>query len=353
MNEQHTGEGSYADPAGLHEGRYFDRRWTDQVVTGGDATPAGSPAGGAGEQLRPGPDHTGQWAGARHRLPGALRGDTVGALIEGARVSQGRRAMRRPTLLVLLPAALVLAACGGGTKGHGAVAHSGGNIAAFCADYIAATQAYQDTQGDVTDPAFPQFLSLLSKAQAEAPAAVAAPVSAMLRVARDAQKTNSSGDLTAYSTTVSAWGDTHCPQVGASSSPAATDTPTDSPTPAVQDSGQGGPPSGASDAPAGFCADSGTVTQEISDLNDRSVGGDTDPPSTADWQAAATAVRSLAAEAPATDSSGRSKTRDDITTLAGEVEDVVAHGYDGRAARYLNLAGDVSLVEIDAGMLSC
>jgi hypothetical protein len=265
--------------------------------------------------------------------------------------------MRRPTLLVLLPAALVLAACGGGTQGHGAVAHSGGNVAAFCADYIAATQAYQDTQGDVTDPSFPQFLSLLTKAQAEAPAAVAAPMSAMLRVARTAQQTNISGDLTAYSATVSAWGDTHCPQVGASSSPAATDSPTDSPTdsitPAVQDSGQGGSPSGASGAPAGFCADSGTVTQEISDLNDRATGDGSDAPSTAEWQAAATAVRNLVAEAPSPDSRGSSQTRDDITRLAGEVEDVVAHGYDGRAARYLELAGDVSLVEVDAGMLTC
>lgn len=52
MNEQRAGAGSYADPAGMHEWRYFDGQWTDQVVTRGVPSPqvlpvastAGSPA---------------------------------------------------------------------------------------------------------------------------------------------------------------------------------------------------------------------------------------------------------------------------------------------------------------------
>lgn len=272
--------------------------------------------------------------------------------------------MRRSTLLVLPAAVLVLAACGGGgTNGHPGVAASRsgssaastnpgpGNVAAFCADYTAADQAYQDSLGDVTDPAFTQYVSLLTKAQAEAPPDIAAPVSALLRVARAAQQTKTQGEVNVDLTPIADWANANCTMGGASSPPNATDLPMDSGTPAGQDSGQVGSPSASSDALARFCADVWTVTINIGTMNNDAIEGGSATPSTSDWQAAATAAHNLAAEAPATDV-GSSTASGDATAMAGDIDDIVSNGF-GTSDGGANLETDNGLVQADATRLGC
>jgi hypothetical protein len=119
---------------------------------------------------------------------------------------------------------VALAGCGGGgSKGNASGAPATASVANFCRDYTAAAYAYQQTSGDVSDPNFAQFVSRLTTAQAEAPAAVKSDVTGMLNEAKKITAESSSahsvtGDLTAASSRVSDWGASHCSNNGAGGS---------------------------------------------------------------------------------------------------------------------------------------
>ncbi len=119
-------------------------------------------------------------------------------------------------------AGLLLAACGGNSHkaatssigGGGITANATVSVAHFCRDYTAADDAYQQTLGDVTDPQFAVFLSSLTQAQAEAPAAVKGDVTTMLNEAKRAKSGANGIDLSAPSARVSAWADSNCSAYG-------------------------------------------------------------------------------------------------------------------------------------------
>jgi hypothetical protein len=129
------------------------------------------------------------------------------------------RVQRVSIAIVSASALFALGACsGGGGKGHLAVgqesarggASTGGNSAQFCRDYAAAADAYTETMGDVTDPSFDQFMTLLAKAKAEAPPAVAAPVADMYSTAVRIQRNNGTADLSSDSLAVTDWANANC-----------------------------------------------------------------------------------------------------------------------------------------------
>ena len=113
------------------------------------------------------------------------------------------------------------AACGGGAANSAAQSQAkpASDTAQFCQDYAAAAESYQETTGDVADPAFKDFLTQLGKAKSEAPAAIASPVARMYNLAQQVQHSNGSIDLTSLSTTVSNWADSNCNLGGSSPTP--------------------------------------------------------------------------------------------------------------------------------------
>jgi len=124
---------------------------------------------------------------------------------------------------IAVAAALSLSACGRQRSGPQASASSSGasygsaktsvsgsaaavNVKKFCADYIGAVNLLQY---NITDPT---AISDLRKAQAEAPPAVKGAVTRMLNavVAVKNSKTPKAADVTAESTQISNWGNSHC-----------------------------------------------------------------------------------------------------------------------------------------------
>jgi hypothetical protein len=84
------------------------------------------------------------------------------------------------------------------------------NTKAFCKNYIAAAKSFQLSFGDVEDPSFAKFVTLLQKAQADAPPAVKGQVSSMLNTARKVKADGGNADLTTPSKKVAQWATTHC-----------------------------------------------------------------------------------------------------------------------------------------------
>lgn len=118
---------------------------------------------------------------------------------------------------VLAIGVLALGACGRSGAGSKASSGSSGNAALsgstaavnvkkFCTDYIDAVTVLQ--YGAIT----PTSISDLRRAQAEAPPAVKDDVTKMLNtvVAANNAKTKKEFDVTAESTRISKWGNSHC-----------------------------------------------------------------------------------------------------------------------------------------------
>jgi len=265
---------------------------------------------------------------------------------------------RWSALSVLTLAMFALAACSG-AKGHGSVMRVGrssdntpgaADAAAFCRDYAAAAYAYEQSFGDTTDPSFDQFLSLLAKAKAEAPAAVASPVATMYAVAVRVQQSNGTGDLTAESKVVSDWADTNCSSAtqGAGATPAdATSTPSGAASTTASDaSGDNG---SATPDLAGFCSVVWDVTQKLATLDTRAIGRGLDGPvpATSDWQQARSAVRDLTERAPST-----LTIQQDVNAIGTDLDDIIANGPDNSNGG-ANLSQDIAAVQTDVSSLGC
>jgi hypothetical protein len=107
----------------------------------------------------------------------------------------------------ILGTSLLFGALGGAT---GSAAVPAANTKTFCKNYIAAAKSFQLSFGDVEDPAFAKFVTLLQKAQADAPAAVKGEVNTMLNTAKKIKTDGGSADLTTPSKKVAQWATTHC-----------------------------------------------------------------------------------------------------------------------------------------------
>src|SRR5215470_3251807 len=257
---------------------------------------------------------------------------------------------RWSALSVLTLAMFALAACSG-AKGHGSATGVGpssdntpaaADAAAFCRDYAAAAYAYEQSFGDTTDPSFDQFLSLLAKAKAEAPPAVASPVATMYAVAVRVQHSNGTGDLTAESKVVSDWADTNCSgatQGGATPSDTASTTASD----ASGDNGSAAPEL------AGFCSVVWDVTQNLATLDTSAIarGLDGPVPTISDWQQARSAVRDLTERAPST-----LTIQQDVNAIGTDLDDIIANGHDNSNGG-ANLSQDIGAVQTDASSLGC
>jgi hypothetical protein len=262
---------------------------------------------------------------------------------------------------VLAFAMIALAACGAGGKGHGSAARGAAaaapskndaaavaDVAQFCQDYSAAADAYSKTLGDVTDPSFDQFLTLLAKAKAEAPPAVQSRVAKMYTIAVAVKASNGTGDLTSESQVVSDWADTNCsgpsPESAAASS-----------RPASSGGSDGSDPTGSATAdPAGFCSLAADVLDNLSTLETRGVaaGVDGNPtPTASDWQSANSAVHALAAQASLAQG-GTLTVQEDVNAIGTDLDDIIAKGFDNSNGG-ANLAQDLGAVQTDAGSLGC
>jgi hypothetical protein len=215
-------------------------------------------------------------------------------------------------------------------------------VANFCQDYLAAADAYQQTSGDVTDPNFATFLSSLTKAQAEAPAAVKGDVTTMLNEAKKVQAQSSSAqnvqaDLTAPSTRVTNWGDSHCPNSAASSGNSDSGSaaaPTTAPAATTPDNST---PSAASSASspsvAAFCSDAGNIVTELGNLGQSAAENDgtSAAPSNSDWQKADADVHKLDSQSPSVIlNHGSSSFTPEylVSQLANDVDMIVSDGWD-------------------------
>jgi hypothetical protein len=269
---------------------------------------------------------------------------------------------RWSALTVLTVAIFAMAACSGGT-GHGSATRVGrlsdnppaaADVAAFCRDYAAAAYAYQESFGDTSDPSFDQFLSLLAKAKAEAPPAVASQVATMYAVAVRVQNSNGTGDLTTESKVVSDWADTNCSDAtqGAGATPSdATSSPSGAASTTTSDaSGDSG---SATPDIAGFCSVVWDVTENLATLDTNAIGGGLDGPvpTASNWQQAKSAVGDLAERAPLT-RVGTFTVQQDVNTIATDLDDIIANGHDNSNGG-ANLQQDIGTVQADAIRLNC
>ena len=260
-----------------------------------------------------------------------------------------RRIRQCSVFAVLAFPMIVLAACSAGGSGHGSAVRSATgtatatDVAQFCHDYSAAVAAYSESVGDVTDPSFDQFLTLLAKAKAEAPAAVESPVAKMYTIAVAVKQSNGTGDLTSESQVVSDWADTNCTGLESGSGSA--------PTPGGSD-GSDSTGSVTADS-AGFCSLALDVLDNINTLETRAVGGgiDGNTPTVTDWQSANSAVHDLAARAPLAQG-GTLTVQQDVNALGSDLDDIIANGFDNSNGG-ANLAQDLGAVQVDAGSLGC
>lgn len=263
-----------------------------------------------------------------------------------------RRIRQWSALTVVAFAMVVLAACSAGGKGHSSAVRSATGSAAaadaaqFCEDYSAAVAAYSESVGDVTDPSFDQFLTLLAKAKAEAPPAVEPPVAKMYSIAAAVKQSNGTGDLTSESQVVSDWADTNCagPSAGSASASA--------PPPASSDGSAATGPATAD--PAGFCSLALDVIDNLNTLETRAVGGGIDgnpTPTVTDWQSASSAVHALAARAPLAQGGSRT-VQQDVNAIGTDLGDIIANGFDNSNGG-ADLAQDLGAVQVDAGSLGC
>jgi hypothetical protein len=265
------------------------------------------------------------------------------------------RQIRRWSAFTLLSFTMIaLAACSAGGNGHGSARTSTNNAAArtdvaqFCQDYSAAVDAYSMTMGDVTDPSFDQFLTLLAKAKAEAPPAVESQVASMYTIAVAVKESNGTGDLTSESKVVSDWADANC--FGPSPEPAAGSSSAASPG-----GSDGSDATGSTTAdPAGFCSLAWEVIDNLNTLESRDVAGGIDgqpTPTVTDWQSANSAVHNLAARAALTQG-GTLSVQADVNAVGGDLDDIIANGFDNSNGG-ANLAQDLGVVQTDAGSLGC
>jgi hypothetical protein len=268
---------------------------------------------------------------------------------------------RWSALGVLTLAMFALAACSGG-NGHGSATPVGrasdntpaANAAAFCRDYAAASYAYQESVGDTTDPSFNQFLSLLAKAKAEAPPAIASQVATMYAVAVRVQQSNGTGDVTAESKAVSDWADTNCSgstqQTEATPSYATSPSSDASSTTVTDASGDNG--SATTDL-AGFCSVVWDVTEKLTTLDTSAIGRGLDGrvPTTSDWEQARSALSDLSEKAPQTQGSTLT-VQQDVNAIATDVDDIIANGHDNSNGG-ANLSQDIAAVQTDASSLGC
>jgi len=185
--------GWHPDPVGGHELRYWDGAiWTDHVSDDGVETTG---------PLDQSPSLSGQEA---HTATNTNVGGT------GKRPFYLNKAWWLAGVAVV--AVLVIVAATRGGSDHAATATVPGgatavNVAAFCRDYITVVQDYQATSTVEGDD-----LTLLAKAQAEAPDAVKKDVTAMLTAAVTAAKATSPTfvDLSTPSQRVSTWANSNC-----------------------------------------------------------------------------------------------------------------------------------------------
>lgn len=262
-----------------------------------------------------------------------------------------RRIRQWSVVAVLAFPMIVLAACSaGGTRHASAVRSATGtataaDVAQFCQDYSAAVTAYSESVGDVTDPSFDQFLTLLAKAKAEAPPAVESPVATMYKIAVAVKQSNGTGDLTSESRVVSDWADTNC--TGLSAGSASGSAPS-----AGGSDGSAATGSATADS-AGFCSLALDVLDNINTLETRAIGGgiDGNPPTVTDWQSANSAVHDLAARAPLAQG-GTLTVQQDVNALGSDLDDIIANGFDNSNGG-ANLAQDLGAVQVDTGSLGC
>lgn len=234
-------------------------------------------------------------------------------------------------------AGLLLAACGGNSHkaaissigGGGITANATVSVAHFCRDYTAADDAYQQTLGDVTDPQFAVFLSSLTQAQAEAPAAVKGDVTTMLNEAKRAKSGANGIDLSAPSARVSAWADSNCSAYGSYGNTS------NSTGPDTSSNASSAAPAGAGSSST-FCSDAPSATYAVAGLETQVSSLDSSSPSTSDWQTAETSVKRLLSEAPSTTlpdgwdgpASSSVSVQQLVNTLADDLDSIVNNGYD-------------------------
>jgi hypothetical protein len=278
------------------------------------------------------------------------------------RLHAALRQIRRWSAFTAIAFAMIaLAACSAGGKGHGSAARSlagaatstndaaaVGDVAQFCQDYSAAVDAYYKNLGDVTDPSFDQFLTLLAKAKAEAPPAVQSQVATMYTIAVAVKESNGTGDLTSESQVVSDWADTNCS--GPSPKPAAASS-----RPASPGGSDGSDATGSATAdPAGFCSLAWDVIDNLNTLETRGVAGGVDgnpTPTASDWQSANSAVHDLAARASLAQG-GTLTVQEDVNAIGTDLDDIIANGFDNSNGG-ANLAQDLGAVQTDASSLGC
>jgi hypothetical protein len=264
-----------------------------------------------------------------------------------------RRIRQWSAFTVVAFAMIVLAACSAGGKGHGSAVRSAtgaaastNDVAQFCQDYSAAVVAYSKSVGDVTDPSFDQFLTLLAKAKTEAPPAVESQVATMYNIAVAVKQSNGTGDLTSESQVVSDWADTNCagPSAGSASGSASSPGGSD---------GSDATGSATTDS-AGFCSLALNVIDNLSTLETRAIGGGIDgnpTPTVTDWQSASSAVHDLAARAPLAQG-GTLTVQQDVNAIGSDLDDIIANGFDNSNGG-ADLAQDLGAVQVDAGSLGC
>lgn len=257
-----------------------------------------------------------------------------------------RRIRQWSAFAVLAFPMIVLAACSAGGTGHGSAVRSttgAADVAQFCQDYSAAVAAYSESVGDVTDPSFDQFLTLLAKAKAEAPPAVESPVATMYTIAVAVKQSDGTGDLTSESQVVSDWADTNCtgPSAGSASGSAPSPGGSEATGSVTADS-------------AGFCSLAMDVLDNINTLETRAIGGGIDgnpTPTVTDWQSADSAVHDLATRAPLAQGGTRT-VQQDVNAIGTDLDDIIANGFDNSNGG-ANLAQDLGAVQVDAGSVGC
>lgn len=121
-------------------------------------------------------------------------------------------------------------------------------------------------------------------------------------------------------------------------------------------SGKSTPPTKSGSATSGasatgFCANVWKITFNLAALDTDAIEGGTNAPSASTWRSAAAAAQSLIGDAPTTQV-GVSTVRDDVTTMSGDLQDILANGYDTSNGG-ANLQGDVGVVQADAQRLGC
>jgi hypothetical protein len=187
MNELRAGAGWYADPAGTHELRYFDGRWTDQVATAGVVStqphPVASPAAWPAD------------------VPAAPPGD--------AAQSQARlKKFRLMALVLAIATAAVVTVVVATSSG------SSSNPSAFCKDYAYLGAATSGNSGPLGDSDITTVTHIFQKLAGESPRAIGADTALVSHFVTATVNGDNDGvqtpDVSAAESRIDAYAQSHC-----------------------------------------------------------------------------------------------------------------------------------------------